>query len=149
MRKLLATLLVMVFALSTAGFAQHGNGNGNGNGKGHGNNHGGDDDDVQQSPYIFTGSDRLRIENCLSDPQGLPPGLAKREQLPPGLQKHIQKNGQLPPGLQKKVQPLPAACEARLPRLPSGYSRVILGNYVILKDIHDRIIDLIEWNRRN
>src|SRR3989304_5823000 len=25
--------------------------------------------------------------------QGLPPGLAKREQLPPGLQKHLARNG--------------------------------------------------------
>ena len=36
---------------------------------------------------------------------GLPPGLAKRDQLPPGLQKHLWKHGSLPPGLQKKVGP--------------------------------------------
>ncbi len=35
--------------------------------------------------------------------EGLPPGLAKREQLPPGLQKHVRERGSLPPGLQKKV----------------------------------------------
>ena len=38
---------------------------------------------------------------------GLPPGLAKRGQLPPGLQKHLWKHGSLPPGLQKKIGPRP------------------------------------------
>jgi hypothetical protein len=36
---------------------------------------------------------------------GLPPGLAKRSQLPPGLQRHLWKHGSLPPGLQKKIGP--------------------------------------------
>ena len=35
----------------------------------------------------------------------LPPGLAKRDRLPPGLEKHLWKHGSLPPGLQKKVDP--------------------------------------------
>ena len=35
--------------------------------------------------------------------EGLPPGLAKRDELPPGLQKHVRERGSLPPGLQKKV----------------------------------------------
>src|SRR5574341_1561384 len=39
--------------------------------------------------------------------KGLPPGLAKRERLPPGLQKQLRRNGTLPPGLQKKLEPLP------------------------------------------
>ncbi len=38
---------------------------------------------------------------------GLPPGLAKRDRLPPGLQKHLWKHGSLPPGLQKKIGPVP------------------------------------------
>jgi len=37
--------------------------------------------------------------------EGLPPGLAKRDRLPPGLEKHLLKHGSLPPGLQKKVGP--------------------------------------------
>ncbi len=38
---------------------------------------------------------------------GLPPGLAKRNNLPPGLQKHLWKHGSLPPGLQKRIGPGP------------------------------------------
>ncbi len=37
--------------------------------------------------------------------RGLPPGLAKRDRLPPGLEKHLWKHGSLPPGLQKKLDP--------------------------------------------
>lgn len=121
---------------------------GRGNGHGHGHGNSSDDDSNSTSPYVFSRSDRSHIVDCMTNPkEGLPPGLAKRDSLPPGLQKHIQKNGQLPPGLQKKVQPLPRSCEVRLPRLPAEYTRVVLGNYVILKDMHDKILDLIDLGR--
>ncbi len=71
---------------------------------------------------------------------GLPPGLAKREQLPPGLQKQLVKNGTLPPGLEKKLQPLPAALEHQLSPLPSGYQRVMVGASVVLMNGKSRLI---------
>ncbi len=71
---------------------------------------------------------------------GLPPGLAKREQLAPGLQKQLVKNGTLPPGLQKKVQPLPAALEHQLPPLPTGYQRVMVGASVVLMNQKSKLI---------
>ena len=37
--------------------------------------------------------------------KGLPPGLAKRDHLPPGLQKHLDRRGTLPPGLAKRDLP--------------------------------------------
>ena len=56
--------------------------------------------------------------------QGLPPGLAKREHLPPGLQRHLERNGTLPPGLQKKLQPSPWTCvtACRATRTASAWS---------------------------
>jgi hypothetical protein len=76
---------------------------------------------------------------------GLPPGLAKREELPPGLQKHLVKNGTLPPGLQKKLQPLPPDLERRLPPPPEGTLRVILsGRVILLGETTSKIFDLIE-----
>jgi hypothetical protein len=75
---------------------------------------------------------------------GLPPGLAKKEQLPPGLQKHLARNGQLPPGLQKKIQPLPPALEARLTRLPEGKRRIIFnGSVILLDERRNFILDMI------
>jgi hypothetical protein len=84
------------------------------------------------------GRDEARIiidwfhdDNNLS---GLPPGLAKREELPPGLQRQLVRNGKLPPGLEQKIQPLPPVLIARLPPIPDNRTRVIIGGNVILLD---------------
>jgi hypothetical protein len=97
---------------------------------------------VNLSLTLFSYEQRERITQCFErNPEGLPPGLAKRETLPPGLEKHLRKNGTLPPGLQKKIQPFPSACIADLPRLPSGWVRVIITDRVILLDASKRIVD--------
>ncbi len=76
--------------------------------------------------------------------KGLPPGLAKREQLPPGLQRQLAKNGKLPPGLEKKVQPLPRELDLQLPRLPDGRKRMIIaGNVVLLEERTATIVDIL------
>ena len=85
------------------------------------------------SQSVFTTRERTIISNWFgTNRSGLPPGLAKRETLPPGLEKQLQRNGTLPPGLQKKLQPFPIELERRLSVLPTGYRRVIIGNNVIL-----------------
>jgi hypothetical protein len=61
------------------------------------------------------------------------------------LQKHLDKNGKLPPGLQKRLEPLPRDLEARLPRLPEYWERVILQEHVVLIDRRSQgILDIIE-----
>ena len=108
-------------------------------------------DDSSESVRLeltFSVEDRDNIRNWFSDErnlEGLPPGLAKRSELPPGLQRQLVKNGTLPPGLQKKVSPLPVDLERRLPGLPEDIGRVILEGRVILTDRRtNRILDLIE-----
>jgi hypothetical protein len=99
-----------------------------------------EDDDGYRS---FSARDRRVIRACFSDNySNLPPGLAKRDRLPPGLEKQLQRNGTLPPGLQKRVQPLPETCVRQLPRLPGGWVRVVLSGRVILLDSGNRIMDL-------
>jgi hypothetical protein len=66
--------------------------------------------------------------------KGLPPGLAKRDRLPPGLEKQLRRNGSLPPGLEKKIQPFPHDLEVRLPRLPDGRRRAIIGTTAVILD---------------
>jgi hypothetical protein len=89
------------------------------------------------------------ISDCFAENHSdLPPGLAKRDRLPPGLERHLQRNGTLPPGLQKRVQPLPGACTARLPKLPRDWARVVLGGRIILLDQGQRIVDLF-WLERD
>ena len=103
-----------------------------------------DRDGWRDNDYMmFSERQQSIIRACVnSGRSGLPPGLAKRDSLPPGLEKQIQRNGTLPPGLQKKVQPLPYACSDELPNMPTGWERVILSGRILLLDRDRRIIDL-------
>jgi len=106
-----------------------------------------DDDRVEdyegREPGGFSDRDRQIIDDCIvNDRAGLPPGLAKKDRLPPGLERQLQRNGTLPPGLQRRMQPLPGSCAARLPRLPRDWDRVVLSGRIILLDPQHRIVDL-------
>lgn len=101
-----------------------------------------------QGPSGFSDHERQTIGDCfVNDRTGLPPGLAKKNHLPPGLERQLQRNGTLPPGLQKRVQPLPGSCTARLPRLPRDWARVVLSGRIILLDPRQRIVDLFWLDR--
>ena len=108
-----------------------------------------------QIEVSFSVGEKNTIREWFSDDDnlsGLPPGLAKREELPPGLQKHLVKNGTLPPGLQKKLQPLPPDLESHLPPPPDGSRRVILsGSVILLGEKTVKIFDIIEdvWDLTN
>jgi hypothetical protein len=98
---------------------------------------------------IFSARDRRVIQSCMADSDSnLPPGLAKKDRLPPGLEKQLQRNGTLPPGLQKRVQPLPGVCQSQLSPLPSGWMRVVLSGRVLLLDRGNRILDILALNVR-
>lgn len=75
--------------------------------------------------------------------KSLPPGLAKRDRLPPGLQNQIRRNGQLPPGLEGRR--LPGELELRLSPLPANYIRLQVGRDIVLMDQRTRItVDVIK-----
>jgi hypothetical protein len=105
-----------------------------------------DDDRVHSNGHftmIFSENDRRIIRSCYSDDySNFPPGLAKKDRLPPGLERHLERNGTLPPGLQKRVRPLPESCERRLPAIQRGWARVVIRGRVMLLDPGDRIVDL-------
>lgn len=62
----------------------------------------------------------------------LPPGLAKRDRLPPGLERQLVVNGTLPPGLQKKIQPCPRELEGMLPPPPPNYVHAVIGGNLVM-----------------
>ncbi len=75
--------------------------------------------------------------------KGLPPGLAKREQLPPGLQRQVQRNGVLPPGLEGRR--LPADLERQLAPLPRDYVRLQVGTDMVIMNSRTRVtVDVIK-----
>jgi len=73
----------------------------------------------------------------------MPPGLAKKQGLPPGLQQHIQKNGALPPGLQGHS--LPFELERELSPLLKGYVRLKVEGDIVLMDERTRVVIDVVW----
>lgn len=98
---------------------------------------------------VFTEPERVLIRDWFrTHRRNLPPGLAKRDRLPPGLEKQLRERGSLPPGLEKRMHPLPVELERRLPRLPERHRRVVLGGHVIVMSdetgiIHDIVRDVV------
>jgi len=79
----------------------------------------------------------------------LPPGLAKRDRLPPGLERQLVVRGTLPPGLQKKMQPCPLDLERMLPTPPPNYAHVVIGgNLVLLNRANFEIADVFHLEIR-
>jgi hypothetical protein len=100
---------------------------------------------LPEAERVFTREERTRITNYFKQNRsGLPPGLAKREKLPPGLEKQLRERGKLPPGLQKKIQPLPPQLERELRILPTGWRRVVIaGNVVMMNEKTAMVYDII------
>jgi len=87
----------------------------------------------------FSDRDRRLISEYYAAPaRRVPPGLAKRERLPPGLEKQLQRNGRLPPGLQGRG--LPGDLEARLTRLPEGYARIVIGGDIVISNTRTQVV---------
>lgn len=117
-----------VFALASSFALAQGRGNGHGNG--HGNKH---DDGDDAAAYTFSDHDRDAMHAWYQDHRdSLPPGLAKKDRLPPGLEKQLAERGTLPPGLQKRIVPVPVDLERRLPPPPPDCEHVVIGGHVVL-----------------
>ncbi len=105
---------------------------------------GGEREEDEESTYFSERDRRVILRYYAMNTSNLPPGLAKRGgHLPPGLEKHLERDGTLPPGLQRRVEPFPDELEAHLPRLPGGYSRVILSGRAMIVGPYNRIVDVI------
>ncbi|MHA1151942.1 MAG: anti-virulence regulator CigR family protein [Alphaproteobacteria bacterium] len=82
------------------------------------------------------------VQKAKANSQGLPPGLAKRSQLPPGLQKHIDRTGQLPPGLEKRR--LPGDLRGLLPSRKGQDYRVVGNDIVLIETATNLILDIMQ-----
>lgn len=107
---------------------------------------------VRTSGSVDVVSDNARIRVAFSDRdrelirqyyagtkhRKMPPGLAKKNRLPPGLEKQLVRNGKLPPGLEGRY--LPVDLERRLEPLRGSYVRMQIGTDIVLVDQNTRVI---------
>ena len=134
MRQPLICLLVVALAVAAIPLALDAKQTGKGKGK----------SSSASVSVVFTTDDQRIISNYFHRGTGLPPGLAKRESLPPGLEKQLRRKGTLPPGLEKKLVSFPPDLDGRLTRLPEGHGRVFLANIALILGPARVIIDIFD-----
>jgi hypothetical protein len=94
-------------------------------GNGHHENHGRGHEHYRDHDHDIRGWYRTHYSH-------LPPGLAKRDRLPPGLERQLIVNGTLPPGLRGRMQPCPHELEVMLPPPPPNHVHVFIGGNLVL-----------------
>ncbi len=128
----------LAFCLVSGQYAMaQGNSQGHGNGKGH-NKH--DDDGQDEDHGYYYGHEKDIHGWCSDHSSNLPPGLAKKDQLPPGLEKQLVRRGTLPPGLQKRIQPCPPELEHYLPPPPPDCANVLIGGHIVLLNRRTNVV---------
>lgn len=105
-------------------------GHGHGNGHAYGHNKHDRDDDEHRGYY--RDHDRDLHDWYREHYNNLPPGLAKRDRLPPGLERQLVLRGTLPPGLRREMHPCPPEVVSYLPPPPPGYVHTIIGGHIVL-----------------
>ena len=77
----------------------------------------------------------------------MPPGLSKRDWLPPGLERQLVVRGVLPVGLRGRMQPCPHELEAMLPPPEPGYAHVFIGgNLVLVNRANFQVADVFHFD---
>jgi len=126
-------ILLSINSPSLAQGNSQGHGHGDGHGKGHDKQHDDEDGDRGRHGSYEYVSHREVIHSWYTEHQSsLPPGLAKKDRLPPGLEKQLVRNGTLPPGLQKRWYPAPVELERRLPPPPPDCAHVLISGHIVL-----------------
>ena len=114
--------------------------------QGHGNGHYKNkrkdrDDDDDRRGYGYTERDRDEIRGWYAKNYGhLPPGLAKKDRLPPGLEKKLVIRGQFPPDLERQVYAVPVDLDRELPPPPPDCERVVVGGHIVLRNRSTKIV---------
>jgi Ni/Co efflux regulator RcnB len=103
--------------------------------------HGDHDDDDDRRGYGFAEHDRDEIRGWYaSNHRHLPPGLAKKDRLPPGLERQLVVRGAFTPEMQRDMYPVPVDLERRLPPPPPDCDRVVVGAHIVLRNRSSNVI---------
>jgi hypothetical protein len=99
------------------------------------------DDDDDRHGYGFAGHDRDEIRGWYAQNyRHLPPGLAKKDRLPPGLERQLVIRGKFPPGLERQVYAVPVDLDRRLPPPPPDDERVMVGGHIVLRNRNTKLV---------
>lgn len=125
----------LAFVASPALAQDHGEGHGKGHEK-----HDDDRDDHDRKEFRYSDHDR-EIHGWYAEHENhLPPGLAKKDRLPPGLERQLVVRGTLPPGLQKRVYNCPEDLDRRLPPPPPDCAHVLIGGHIVLLNRRTNVV---------
>jgi Ni/Co efflux regulator RcnB len=124
---ILGAALLLSLTPGTA-FADHDHDGDQGHGKGHAYGR----EKHEEDRGYYRDHDRELREWYHTNYDHLPPGLAKRDRLPPGLERQLVVRGTLPPGLRRQMHPCPVEVERQLPPPPPGYMHTAIGGHIVL-----------------
>ena len=156
-RKCLSVVVLGLFILpGNAAFADkdkhdkdHGGDHDKDRGGDHGNGHWRDnrgkhrdyDDDDDRRGYAFASHDRDEFRGWYGENyRHLPPGLAKRDRLPPGLERELVVRERFPRDLETHVVVVPVDLERRLPPPPPDCERVAIGGHIVLRNRDTKVV---------
>lgn len=140
-RKWMMACATALFFFSGRAVLAQGNSQGHGHGKGHEKHeHGDDEDQGDRGEHYYRGHDREFRQWYGEHQNNLPPGLAKKDRLPPGLERQLVVRGTLPPGLQKKIQPVPQDFDRWLPPPPPDCRHVLIGGNIVLLNVRSNLV---------
>lgn len=111
--------------------------------------HGRREDADYRDQHYYSDHDREAMRHWHGEREHhLPPGLAKRDQLPPGLERQLRVRGTLPPGLRKRMYPCPPELEAQLPPPPPGCEHTVIGGHIVLVNRSNWVVlDIFHFER--
>ena len=113
-------------------FADHDHDGDQDHGHGHAYGHEKHDGDRDEHRGYYRDHDRELHDWYRANYNHLPPGLGKRDRLPPGLERQLVVRGTLPPGLRRQMHPCPVEVERTLPPPPPGYMHTAIGGHIVL-----------------
>jgi hypothetical protein len=99
------------------------------------------DNDDDHRGYGFASHDRDEFRGWYSENyRHLPPGLAKRDRLPPGLERQLVVREAFPRDLESHVVLVPVDLDRRLPPPPPDCERVAIGGHIVLRNRNTKVI---------
>jgi Ni/Co efflux regulator RcnB len=128
-----ATAVLSLALSTTIAVAQdHDHGHDRDDDRGHDRDHGRDHHEDHGRHEGYHDHDRDIHDWYRTHYSHLPPGLAKRDRLPPGLERQIIVHGYLPVELRQRMQPCPHELEVMLPPPAPGYAHYFIGGNLVL-----------------